>query len=86
MDVSFCRIAFPPHPSPPSSGGSKSSCWGRSGALGAVHPAGVQGAECPLTGLGAKSPEAAVLMPLCNEQLYSSRSDREKNKQKTSIQ
>jgi len=30
------------------SGASRSSCWGRSGGLWAVHPAGVQGAESPL--------------------------------------
>ena len=35
---------------------------GRRRGLGAVHPAGVQGAEFPLSCLGAKSPDAAVLM------------------------
>ena len=35
---------------------------GRSGSLGAVHPAGVQGAESPLRVCGRSSPEAAVLI------------------------
>ena len=57
MDVSFCRIAFPPHPSPPSSGGSKSSCWGAKRGSGGCSPSWCAGGRVPADGSGGEVPQ-----------------------------